>query len=75
MAFRWWADDGPQALIVLFGSTHPLSTKKTVKVGPPLTNFFGSSHECNIFLFMYSAFLMLSPSRVGIVILLSRVLE
>ena len=46
MAFRWRADDGP--LTVVFGSSHPSSTKKTtkknVKVGPPLTKFSGSAH-------------------------------
>ena len=43
MAFRWRADGGPR--IVLFGSTHPSSAKKSVvKVGPPLTKFSGSAH-------------------------------
>ena len=48
MAFRWRADDGP--LIVIFGSSHPSSTKKqqknVVKVRPPLTKFSGSATCC-----------------------------
>ena len=44
MAFRWRADGGP--LIVVFGSSHQLKTKKKkiVKVGPPLTKLSGSVH-------------------------------
>ena len=34
MASRWWADDG--SLIVVFGSFLPSSTKKVVKIEPPL---------------------------------------
>ena len=44
MAFWWRGDDVP--LIVVFGSTLPLSTKKEVKVGPPLTKLSGSAHGC-----------------------------
>ena len=44
MAFRWWANDGRQ-LIVVFGSSHQLKNKqKNVKVGPPLTKLSGSAH-------------------------------
>ena len=43
MAFRWWANDG--SLKVVFGSSLRSSTKKTVKVRPPLTKFSGSAHE------------------------------
>ena len=48
MAFRWWADDGP--LIVVFGSSLPSSStkKSVVKVGPPLTKFYGSVHVKDI---------------------------
>ena len=42
MAFRWRADDDP--LIVVLGFSLPSSTKKTVKVGPPLTKLSVSAH-------------------------------
>ena len=41
--FHWRADDGP--LIMVFESSLPSSTKKTVKIGPPLTKLSGSAHE------------------------------
>ena len=41
--FHWKADGAP--LIVVFGSSLPLSTKKVpILVGPPLTFFFLNSH-------------------------------
>ena len=43
MVFRWRTDDGP--FIVVFGSSLPSSTKKPVKVGPPLSILSGSAHE------------------------------
>ena len=45
MLFRWRADDGP--LLVLFGSSFPLSKKK---VGLPLAKLSGSAHEINMLL-------------------------
>ena len=50
MTFRWRPNDGP--LILAFGSSLPHKLKKkVVKVGPPLTKFSGSGHDCahNIF--------------------------
>ena len=44
MVFRWRADDDP--FIVVFVSSIPLSTKKSViKFGPPLTKLSGSVHD------------------------------
>ena len=43
-AFLWRADVGP--LMVVFGSSLPSSTKKTVvKVGPPLAKLSGSAQD------------------------------
>ena len=47
MAFHWRADDGP--LLVLFGSSFPLSKNKQkkkniVRVGPPLAKISECAH-------------------------------
>ena len=67
-SFRWRADGG--RLIVVFGSSHPSSTKKKklVKVGPPLTKFSGSTHAsaldfCSVCLEEREQLSQVGPSR------------
>ena len=42
IAFRWWADNGP--LLVIFWSSLPWSTKKTLSELNPLWQLSGSAH-------------------------------
>ena len=45
--FKWRFAGVLMMLRVVFGSSHPSSTKKKnfVKVGPPLTKSYGSAHD------------------------------